>query len=407
MSAEPTRRTLLTGGVGALGLAVGVAAGAGGARALDGAPIDSTAADRLKPANSASAGRALPRGLPDRVPAFGTLLSFDLAPDARREPKAARAAATAFLKRVSALADGADDPDAAASLDLRPASLQVTPGVGGSLLDALAVARPDALADLPAFPGDKLQPELSGGDLMVQVGAEDPLKLAGAVQAVTSYAARTGGLVVRWSRPGFRSTAAGAQNPGTTARNLMGHRDGTDNPALGSPLWHSTVTARDPGWMAGGSYLVARQILIDLDTWFGHDQAARDRVIGRRTGDGAPLGGRHEHDQVDLQARSDGAHVIPDDAHIRLASTQNTGGARIYRRAWNFDDGYVAGERRAGLLFLAWQADPREGFVPIQQTLASRHDALNTFTTHVGSAVFAVPAQGGDNYVGQRLLEGS
>jgi len=158
--------------------------------------------------------------------------------------------------------------------------------------------------------------------------------------------------------------------------------------------------------MEGGSYLVARQILIDLDGWFGHDARERDRVIGRYTLDGAPLGERTEHQLVDLAAHSpEGGLAIPADAHIRLASSQNTGGARIYRRSWNFDDGHLDGRRRAGLLFLAWQADPRSGFLPIQQELVGKHDALNRFTTHVGSAVFAVPARGDDDYVGQRLLE--
>ena len=217
-----------------------------------------------------------------------------------------------------------------------------------------------------------------------------------------------GGLRLRWSRPGFRTTAAAATDPATTSRNLMGHRDGTDNPTLGTPLWRTTVQARTPGWMEGGSYLVARQILIDLDTWFGHTEADRDRVIGRRTADGAALGDHRESQLVDLGARGhDGELIIPADAHIRLASPQSVLGARIYRRSWNFDDGYVDGVRRAGLLFLAWQADVRRGFLPIQRSLVRQHDALNTFTTHVGSAVFAVPARASDDYVGQRLLEAS
>jgi dye decolorizing peroxidase len=197
-----------------------------------------------------------------------------------------------------------------------------------------------------------------------------------------------------------------ADDPATTGRNLMGHRDGTDNPPLGSPLWRTTVQSRQPGWMDGGSYLVAREILIDLDGWFGHDEAARDRVIGRRTATGAALGDRVESQLVDLGARdADGALTIPAHAHIRLASPQHTLGARIYRRSWNFDDGYDGGQRHAGLLFLAWQADIRRGFLPIQRALTQHHDALNAFTTHIGSAVFAVPARQNDEYVGQRLLE--
>jgi deferrochelatase/peroxidase EfeB len=42
-----------------------------------------------------------------------------------------------------------------------------------------------------------------------------------------------------------------------------------------------------------------------------------------------------------------------------------------------------------GLLFLAYQRDPRKQFVPIQRRLA-RMDALNRYTRHTGSAVFAM-----------------
>ncbi|MFI6001530.1 hypothetical protein ACIA98_14070 [Streptomyces sp. NPDC051366] len=60
----------------------------------------------------------------------------------------------------------------------------------------------------------------------------------------------------------------------------------------------------------------------------------------------------------------------------------------------------------AGLLFVAWQAEPRTGFVPVRQRLA-RGDALARYIEHEASALFAVP--GGavpGEYVGQGLLEG-
>lgn len=433
VAAAPKRvgRRALLGWTGTAGLA-GLAAGAaGGAAALHGRDANAaTGASgaqraqraRLAPADRLAGDRSLPMGLSGRVPAFGQLLTFNL--DPALSPAQARAAATSFLTFLAGLADQAAtiasypraqdalDPQTtgAAGLDLLPASLEVVPGIGASLLEAcgLTTRRPKALVDLPAFDTDRLEKRLCGGDLMVQVGAEDPLKLAGTVQAIVSHArdALGGNLALRWSRPGFRTTAASAKDPATTSRNLMGHRDGTDNPTLGTPLWQHTVQAQESGWMEGGSYLVARQILIDLDTWFGHDETDRDRVIGRRTANGAALGEHRESQLVDLSTRDhDGELVIPANAHMRLANAQNVLGARIYRRSWNFDDGYVDGTRRAGLLFLAWQADIRHGFLPIQRALTQHHDALNAFTTHIGSAVFAVPARNSDDYVGQRLLE--
>ncbi|MEX0426961.1 Dyp-type peroxidase [Nocardioides sp. DS6] len=426
------RRSLLgwSGAAGVAGLAAGGAGGflAGRRQGDDAAAADAEADDstraRLTPSDDHASVRRLPMGLGDRIPAFGTVLAFDLSPAARRAPDQARTAAIDFLTHVSRLADHAAtassfptdrdtlDPQAtaAASLDLRPASLQITPGVGASLLAACGVEhqRPEAFIDLPSFATDRLDPGLSHGDLLVQVGAEDPLKMSGVVQAVMSYV-RTqlrDSVRLRWSRPGFRNTAAASSDPATTSRNLMGHRDGTDNPALRTPLWQISVQAQSPGWMTGGSYLVARQILIDLDAWFTHPESGRDKVIGRSTATGAALGQHRESQPVDLSARrSDGEPAVPAHAHIRLASPQNTGGARIYRRSWNFDDGYRDGRRRAGLMFLAWQADIRLGFLPIQHALTRHNDALNRFTTHIGSAVFAVPARGDDAYVGQRLLE--
>jgi dye decolorizing peroxidase len=417
------RRVLLawSGSAGLAGLA-GLGAGAELLGRRDEAPVavpDHSEAARLAPADDRVTDRSTPMGLAGRVPAFGTLLAFDLTAASRRTPRTARATAVDLLRHAAALADetpgdDADDPvDAgAAGLDLRPASLEIVPGFGASLLDAcgLAAHRPEPLVDLPAFATDRLDTSLCGGDLMVQVAAEDPLRRAGVVQQLLSFVRSrlAGRLTLRWSRAGFRTTAAGAENPATTSRNLMGHRDGTNNPPLGTPLWRVAVQAQEPDWMAGGSYLVARQILIDLDAWFEEDEATRDRVIGRHTTNGAAFGGHREHQPVNLLARTDAGHlIIPEHAHIRLASSQNTDGARIYRRSWNFDDGYLDGRRHAGLLFLAWQADIRQGFLPIQRRLTSGHDALNGFTTHVGSAVFAVPARQDDAYVGQRLLEAS
>jgi deferrochelatase/peroxidase EfeB len=65
----------------------------------------------------------------------------------------------------------------------------------------------------------------------------------------------------------------------------------------------------------------------------------------------------------------------------------------------------IATALEAGLLFLAYQRDPRRQFVPIQTRLAAS-DVLNDYTVHGGSAIFAIPGgvrPGG--YVGQGLLE--
>jgi deferrochelatase/peroxidase EfeB len=78
--------------------------------------------------------------------------------------------------------------------------------------------------------------------------------------------------------------------------------------------------------------------------------------------------------------------VIPADAHARLAARESNEGAVMLRRSYSYGAG---AERDAGLVFLAYQRDPRRQYTPIQRRLAS--DALSAFTRHVGSAVFAIP----------------
>lgn len=78
----------------------------------------------------------------------------------------------------------------------------------------------------------------------------------------------------------------------------------------------------------------------------------------------------------------------------------------MHRRGYSYDDSALAGPRvDQGLFFIAFQADPRAGFIPIQRSL-DEADALNGFITHTGSALFAIPPGAGPGgYVGQTLLE--
>ena len=414
MNERLTRRRLfgLAGAAGAVGLAAGTTAG----RAFDGdPPPESDAASR----SSGAAQRGtpvepggLPHGLAAPAPAFGHVMAIDLAPHVRRSAKQSRRTAAAVLRACARLAEGTtSSDDQPVGLDIAPASLQVAAGVGASLLRwcGLDSRRPGSMVDLPSFATDRLRPAQSDGDLVVHLAAEDPMRLAGAVQSVASGLGDRAH--VRWSRRGFHQTAAAADHASQTPRNLMGHRDGTNNPELGSALWESVVRTRESGpgsWMDGGSYLVVRDIRIELDRWFSRGVRDRDAVIGRRTSDGAPLGGRSERTPVDLSVRDDaGELVVPPHAHIRLASSTNAAGSRIYRRTWNYDEGWTAdGERDAGLLFLAWQADPRRGFIPIQQSLVDNDDALNDFTRHVGSALFAMLPQPLDPETAGRSLFG-
>jgi hypothetical protein len=62
-------------------------------------------------------------------------------------------------------------------------------------------------------------------------------------------------------------------------------------------------------------------------------------------------------------------------------------------------------EYDAGLFFIAYQRGPRTEFVQMFENMA-KLDALNQYTTHVGSGLFACPGGIGETgYVGQSLFE--
>lgn len=286
-----------------------------------------------------------------------------------------------------------------------PARLTTTVGFGAGLLAAarLADQAPAWLSQgLPAFSVDRLEKRWSGGDLLLQVAADDPVTVSHAVRVLLADSdpfARP-----RWVQSGFHRPANTA--PPGTGRNLMGQIDGTVNPAFGSDDLAQVVWCADgPQWLSGGTAVVVRRVAMDLPTWGGLDRVTKEESMGRRLEDGAPLTGGTEFTAPDFDAVDEnGFPVIPATAHIRLAHAQAPV-ERILRRPYNYDSGLAAdGIPEAGLIFAAYMADPVAQFVPIQDRLA-RSDVLNLWTTPIGSALFAVPpgvAQG--EYVGQALL---
>jgi deferrochelatase/peroxidase EfeB len=289
----------------------------------------------------------------------------------------------------------------------RSSHLTLTFGLGPGLFDpargfGLAAARPRGLQQLPPFPGDALDPVISGGDLMVQACAGDPGVALRAVQQLVADAG--GAATLRWQQAGFGRSSSTSRRQ-ATPRNLMGFKDGTNNlkaedgAAMRRSVW---VGPRDrPAWLRDGSYLVVRRIRMRLDEWNSTPVHRQERVIGRHKRSGAPLGGRREHDPVDLNAGvSSGNPRIPTDAHIRLASPHANGGTGILRRSYNYSDG----DADSGLVFLAFQRHPRQ-FIAIQHRLGQHDDALGNFIVHEASAVFACPPgarRGG--FVGAGLL---
>jgi len=393
----PSRRRFLGVALGAAGVAAAGTAGFGVARASEpGAPA---APGPVPFYGEHQAGIATPAQ--DRL-AFA---AFDITTTDAQAVQTVLGSWAAAASRMTAgeaigpteTAPQAPPVDTGEAFDLGPAGLTVTVGFGPSFFDdrfGLAGKRPAALADLPALPGDALDPARSNGDLCVQACANDPQV---AFHVIRNFARiGRGTVVMRWAQLGFGRTSATstAQQP---PRNLMGFKDGTNNvkaedaAELDHFVWVDDET--DQPWMKGGSYLVTRRIRMLIESWDADYLADQETIFGRRKDTGAPLTGRSEFDLVDLSAKTpNGSLVIDADAHIRLAAPKSHGGQRILRRGYSYTDGTdpQTGQLDAGLFFIAFQKDPRVQFVPIQRMLGQR-DLLNEYIKHVGTGLFAVP----------------
>lgn len=328
---------------------------------------------------------------------------FDLVPGADRDDiigllKIWTDDAARLTQGRPALAD--TEPELAA----RPARLTVTVGFGPEVFTraGLEHERPRWCTPLPAFGIDKLDPAYTGADLLLQVCGDEATTVSHAVRVLTKHVKSL--VTPRWVQRGFRNAAKGQ-----TMRNLMGQVDGTVNIAANTVDFDTLVW--DDGsvrpWMAGGTSMVLRRIAMNLDSWDELDADGRAITLGRRDSDGAPMGGTKETDDPDFTAVDEfGITVIPPSSHIARAH-HSTERERFLRRGYNYDDAPAPGQvSNSGLLFAAFQRDIDTQYLPVQARLAE-FDALNRWTTPVGSAVFAippgVPAPGG--YLGQQLFE--
>ncbi|WP_199573473.1 iron uptake transporter deferrochelatase/peroxidase subunit [Streptomyces murinus] len=406
-SRRPSRRALI--GWGGAGIALGAVA-AGGAVALTDA--GSGTADAAEAGGAVEFHGAHQAGIATPVQDRLHFAAFDVKTDDREEFVRLLKDWTAAARRMTAgkpVGEGAygglpeaPPDDTGEALGLTPCRLTLTIGFGPSLFDRFGLRgkRPEALVDLPEFPGDNLEKTRTGGDLCVQACADDPQVAVHAIRNLARIG--FGKVAVRWSQLGFgktSSTTPDAQTP----RNLFGFKDGTRNIAgsetdrLKKHVW--VGDGDGPDWMSGGSYLVARRIRMNIETWDRTSLQEQEDVFGRDKREGAPVGRAGEHDAPFLKA-------MKPTAHVRLAHPDANGGITILRRGYSFTDGTDGlGRLDAGLFFLAYQRDVRHGFIPLQHKL-SAHDALNEYIQHVGSAVFAIPpgVRDADDWWGRSLF---
>lgn len=403
------RRRFLTGsGVGLAGLAGGVVIG----RAVTD-DTDMSEASAEPAAASAVVEFRGPRqaGIDTTAQRHAVFAAFDVT---RRE----RAAMSSLMSTWTDLAEqltggGAIADDTGEATGMGPARLTVTFGFGASLFDdacAPSAARPAGLVDLPAFSGDQLEEPWNGGDLLVQVCAEDPTVVSHALRQLRRTGQGT--VALRWSQPGFLPQATGA-----TPRNLFGQVDGTANPSTGSNELDELVWVTDgPDWMTGGTYLATRRIRMMLSMWDRMGLDVQEATVGRRRDTGAPLTGGDEFTEPDLDATSGGAPVIATGAHVRIAQSAGPG---MLRRGYSYDNGprltgtgtaptggmdhgqhgqmdhsgmmAAMDDHDAGLFFAAYIRDPATQFVPMQQALSDA-DALGHFLAYTSAGLWAIPA---------------
>jgi deferrochelatase/peroxidase EfeB len=400
-----SRRGLLgLAGAGAAGLALGGGAGVAATAAVLGASSVPDPTRRYPFYGTHQAGVVTPAQ--DRV----HFAAFDMATGATRDDLksllADWTAAAARLTQGRDVGDGAVPSDLLAPADdtgealgLPASGLTLTFGFGPSLFrDAtgadrfgLASRAPAPLSPLPRFAFDALDPAASGGDLCIQACADDPQVAVHAIRNLSRIA--FGRAALRWSQLGFGRTSS-TSTAQASARNLFGFKDGTANikaeeaSAVDADVW---VAASDgPGWMVGGTYVVARKIRMVIENWDHAQLGEQERVIGRDKGEGAPLSGGTEFTAPDFGAKkADGTTKIDQQAHVRLAHPDFNKGVRLLRRGYNFVDGNdELGRLNAGLFFISFQRSP-EQFITIQRSLA--RDAMAEYIKHVGSGVFAIP----------------
>ena len=301
MSGPISRRRLLLGGAaGAAGVAL-VAAGARPGAANETEPANQTDGVINVSDGSAQVDCHGPHqaGIVTPTQANGSFVAFRLVDGVDRP--ALRRLLRLWDDDITRLTSGrAALADPVPELAVLTARLTVTLGLGPGFFDAAGMPdlRPSWLAPLPTFQGDALQEAYSGGDLLLQVCADDPVTVSHAVSVLAGSAASFAR--VAWRQDGF-NRANGIEAPGKVGRNLLGFLDGTANPKgddLDEVVWGGTAGS----WTPGGTALIVRRIRLHVQTWSSLSTAQREQVFGRRVADGEPLSGGGPDARPDLAA---------------------------------------------------------------------------------------------------------
>nr|WP_253267821.1 Dyp-type peroxidase [Streptomyces asoensis] len=307
--------------------------------------------------------------------ATALLLAYDLDP-ALRGAAGGRALKAVLGAWTHALAETLESDSS------RAARLTVTVGIGPALPARLGLRAPAALRDLPAFTGDRLDPDRCGGDLLVQLCADT----ADATEAIAATLTRLAGetLYPRWRQDGFLPPSP---DGGTTPRNLLGFQDGPANP--------TPEECERWVWSGNATYLVVRRVHLRLEDFARLAVHRQEEIIGRDRSTGGPL------DAGPSAGPSAGGpeDAAPPRSHVRAVSPRLDAGARMLRRGYSYADG----PSDQGMLFLAFMRDPTL-FARVQRRMAAQ-DELSGFAEARGSAMaYILPGARAGRPLGAELL---
>lgn len=396
----PSRRAVIGGaglaGLSGLALAGCGRSGEGDAKAANGDPPGVAVTARAREFHGARQ-----HGIADAPQAHAVWVAFSLPKAVRRDD--VRRLLTVWSDGIARLTAGSgtltdQEPELAEMVH----RLTVTVAVGPGFFERIGASAkaPSWLKPLPRFDqiDGRLDDRWAGTDLCLQIAAESAATVSHTQRQLITAAGRLA--KVEWVQRGFREPVA--QPHWGSMRNLFGQKDGTVNPVVDGEDDAVIWAGDDAGWFAGGSAMVIRRIVMDMDSWDRADRYSRENAMGRRLDNGAPLTGGDEMTPPDLLAKDDlGFPVIDNGAHMRRAMPRAPH-ERFLRRPYSYDDS--TDPDGTGLVFVAFCADPVRQFVPVQRRLAQA-DLLNLWTYPIGSAVYAVlPGAADGEYLGQSLF---
>ncbi|MFG3480342.1 Dyp-type peroxidase [Streptomyces sp. NPDC047980] len=206
----------------------------------------------------------------------------------------------------------------------------------------------------PAFAGDLLDPQQTGGDVLIELSGHKAADVRAYGKALIAAVSEWR---LRWQLEGHRPSSRVDDRQGL-ARNPFHFTEGFGNPSTEREVTERIVVRGDqgePAWAVGGSYQVVRIVRLATELWDKDSAREQERITGRRR-DGRWLDGTPAGEQPNSAADPEG-RLTPLDSHVRLAAPDRRNPPPIVRRSYTYDRGN--GDR--GLIFSCFQRDLAEG----------------------------------------------